>query len=139
MSDKDEILAAIDEHNGVCREILAIVEIENRALVQGQLESGPHALERGDAKRALLEQLDSLKGKIKQGREFLESQGLSGASLDSDISAAIEEGKRLIMKAVALDRENEKILLKNGRLSPGTLPSPEARRPDLVAKTYITG
>ncbi len=136
MSDKHAILATINEHNEVCRKILDFVEGENRNLVQG-IDEPPVDGERAESKRKLLVQLDSLKERIKQDRTLLEREGQTGAQLDKDIAAAVEEGKRLIMKAVALYRENEKLLLKSGRLSPGKLPSPESRRPDLVAKTYL--
>ena len=136
MSDKHAILATINEHNEVCRKILEFVEFENRNLVQGLSEPSADD-ERAKGKRDLLAQLDSLRERIKQDRSQLEREGQTGAQLDKEIATTVEEGKRLIMKAVALDRENEKLLLKSGRLSPGKLPSPESRRPDLVAKTYL--
>ncbi len=136
MSDKHAILATINEHNEVCRKILEFVESENRNLVQGLTEALADESQ-ADAKRALLGQLGLLKDRIKADRRQMESEGQTGDDLDQDIAAKVEEGKQLIMKAVALDRENEKILLKSGRLSPGKLPSAESRRPDLVAKTYL--
>ena len=136
MSDKHAIIATINEHNEVCRKILEFVEGENRNLVQGLTDLSTDA-KQAEAKRTLLAQLGLLKERIKQDRSQLEQEGQTGAKLDQDIAAKVEEGKRLIMKAIALDRENEKLLLKSGRLSPGTLPSHESRRPDLVAKTYL--
>jgi hypothetical protein len=135
MTDKLEIVATIGEHNDVCRKILELVEGENRCLRQGRGENQSDA-QVADGKRELLSHLERLKDEIKRQREALEEAGLSGANLDQEISSIIEDGKRVIMKTIALDRENEKLLLKSGRLQPGNLPAPEARRPDLVARTY---
>lgn len=135
MTDKLEIVATIGEHNDVCRQILELVEDENRCLRQGQVES-PADGRVADQKRELLKRLERIKDEIKRQREALEGAGLNGANLDQEISSIIEDGKRVIMKTIALDRENEKLLLKSGRLQSGNLPAPEARRPDLVAKTY---
>ena len=135
MINKPEIVKTLGEHNDVCRKILELVEGENRCLRQGQGDqlSGSRVAEE---KKELLIRLERLKDEIKGKRESLESEGLSGANLDKEISDIVEEGKRIIMKTVALDRENEKLLLKSGRMQPGHLPAPEGRRPDLVAKTY---
>ena len=135
MTDQTEILATIREHNEVCRNLLEIVTDENHQLLGGGKDQSS-GTDRSAQKQALLARLDPLREAISFHRKQLERAGQTGSQLASEISEAIEDGKRVIMKTVALDRENEKELLKQGRLAPGKLPAANAKRPDLVARTY---
>ena len=52
------------------------------------------------------------------------------------IHAAIGRGTDLIMKMVALDRENEKLLLKKGMVPSNQIPSSAQYRPSDALQTY---
>ena len=136
MNEKREIVAALKVHNQLCGQLLGLVEGENQLLVAENLSALGDS-NSAEVKRALLQRLDESRDLIRQHREALEREGAAGEGLDAEIDRVVEEGKGVIMKAVALDRENEKLLLKHGLLGPGTLPSTRSNRPDLVAKTYF--
>lgn len=138
MNEKREIVAALEVHNQLCGQLLELVEDENQLLVAGN-KSALVDKDSTEAKRALMKRLDESRDLVRQHRESLERQGGTGNGLDAEIDRVVEEGKLLIMKAVALDRENEKLLLKHGLMGPGALPSTGSNRPDLVAKTYFRG
>jgi len=136
MVDTSQIIQDIEAHNDLCHRLLDVIQQENQWLSQDH-PSGDVAPDQA-AKRSLLDQLSQQVSLIQGHRVVLKDHEQTHPEnpIPEAIHAAIGRGTDLIMKMVALDRENEKLLLKKGMVPSNQIPSSAQYRPSDALKTY---
>ena len=121
------------DHLALCRELLAIIERENRSL-HGP---GPHDLEEfTQARKSLLPRLSQAYKKLKEVGFTWQQLNSAERERHAELSALIRQNQDLIMKVVLLDRENEQAMLRRGLVPSAQLPSVNRQRPNYVAELY---
>ena len=136
MVDTSQILRDIETHNDICCQLLVVIQQENQWLSQDHTTdvSSPDQA----VKRTLLEQLSRQVSLIQGHRVALKDHERVHPEdpIPKEVYSAIGRGTDLIMKMVALDRENEKLLLKKGMVPSNQIPSSAQYRPSDALKTY---
>jgi hypothetical protein len=122
MNATDRVIAALREHVRVCEEVLRIEEAEN-AMLNSPGGKADFCAER----QAILTRLNGSIAGLK---------GLRGVGKDPNVSALLRAAQELIMKTIALGRENERTRLVHGLMPPRHLPSHHQERPHFVAEVY---
>ena len=136
MVDTSQILQDIEAHNDICCQLLVVIQQENQWLSQDHTTDVPSPDQA--VKRTLLEQLSQQVSLIQGHRVALKDHERVHPEdpIPKEVYAAIGRGTDLIMKMVALDRENEKLLLKKGMVPSNQIPSSAQYRPSDALKTY---
>jgi hypothetical protein len=137
MVDTSQIIQDIEVHNDLCHRLLDVIQQENQWLSQDHPSGAPAPPDQA-AKRSLLDQLSQQVSLIQGHRVALKDHEQTNPEnpIPEAIHAAIGRGTDLIMKMVALDRENEKLLLKKGMVPSNQIPSSAQYRPSDALKTY---
>ena len=133
MNVNAEMHSALQEHLGLCRQILSVVEQESQALQAG---SSDGYLATYQSKHRLRGRLEESVERIKIGRKAWQVLPVSERGTDTDVGALLLQNQNQIMKIIVLDRENEHRLLRRGLVPPRHLPSPNRQRPHFVADLY---
>lgn len=123
----------LQEHLGLCREILKIVEAENRALRSSEGQDRPNPAADRDG---LLPRLDSSLAKLRSLRTIWQSMTTDQREQHPEVPALLQENQDIIMKILMIDRDNEQWLLRQGRVPAKHLPAVERQRPHFVADLY---
>jgi hypothetical protein len=128
-----DIAPDLQNHLLVCREILAVIERERRAL--GEPESAA-AFELYQARQQLLPRLDESLARLRSHRLAWQRMTDAERAAHPEVPALLRENQDLIMKLIVLDRENEQALLRRGLVPPKHLPPAQRQRPHFVAALY---
>lgn len=124
---------ALRQHLALCRELLAIVQRENRAL-QG---SEPFDIrELADARKSLLSRLSQAYKSIKEVSFTWQQLDPAERQSHVEVSSLIRQNQDVIMNVVLLDRENERAMLRRGLIPNATLASEIRQRSHFVADLY---
>lgn len=136
MINTSEILKDVETHNDICRQLLDIVQQENRWLSSASDVEAPPPDQ--NLKESLSQNLSQSVSKIQAHRAALNdaSKRHPETTKDPTLQTAIQSATELIMKIVVIDRENEKLLMKRGMIPPGNIPSPYQYRPSEAVKAY---
>ena len=132
-----EIIKDVERHNDICRQLLDIVQQENRWLSSLKADTSQiAALQK--SKASLSKSLAEVVAKIQGHRAALQdaSKNNPDAPKHKEIQLAIQSATDLIMKIVMLDRENEKLMLQHGMAPPDRLPSSRQNNPSAVGGLY---
>jgi len=144
MVDSSQIIQDIEAHNDICSKLLEIIQQENRwlssevaSVKEAKSLGGPSQPDQG-LKQTLLSSLSEHVAQIQAHPAAIKDyqQQQPAYKLPDDLSAAIGRATDLIMKMVALDRENEKWLLKKGLVPTSQIPSSIQYRPSDALKAY---
>ncbi|HAO67023.1 MAG TPA: hypothetical protein DCR17_10100 [Verrucomicrobiales bacterium] len=132
-----EITKDVERHNGICRELLEIVQQENRWLSSSKGDASQIAAHQ-KSKTSLSKSLTEVVAKIQGHRAALQdaSKNNPDAPKHKEIQSAIQSATDLIMKIVVIDRENEKLLMKQGMVPAESIPSSYQYRPSDALKAY---
>ena len=132
-----EITKDVERHNGICRELLEIVQQENRWLSSSKGDASQIAAHQ-KSKTSLSKSLTEVVAKIQGHRAALQdaSKNNPDAPKHKEIQLAIQSATDLIMKIVVIDRENEKLLMKQGMVPAESIPSSYQYRPSDALKAY---
>ncbi|HTH47816.1 MAG TPA: hypothetical protein VMB21_09920 [Candidatus Limnocylindria bacterium] len=123
----------LDQHLALCREILALVELESLSLREND---SSQQFEFYQAKKNLLGRLDESVRLIKDRRREWQNLPVEERTHPAEVEPLLRQNQDLIMKIIVLDRENEQNLLRRGLVPPRHLPSPNRQRPHFVADLY---
>lgn len=136
MINTSEILKDVDLHNDICRQLLDIVQQENRWLSNASHDEVQ--LPDQKLKETLSQNLSKAVSKIQAHRAALndEAKRQPEGNKDPALQTAIQSATDLIMKIVVIDRENEKLLMKKGMIPPEKIPSSYQYRPSEAVKAY---
>ena len=129
----ESITHHLDEHLGLCREILSVVEEEGRAWRQHR---GGHPHVGVEPKKNLLPRLNQSLDQLRKNRALWQQFSPAERARHTQIAWLLRAIQELTMKIIVLDRENEQALLRQGCLPPGRLPSVNRQRPHYVAELY---
>jgi hypothetical protein len=125
-----ETLAA---HLKWCRRALEIVSRENRVLESDQDVCWDQIkLSRKD----LLRDLEALVQCVRKQRQIWEQLPAAEKARCSEVTKLLQANSDMVMRIVALDRENEQLLLRRGLLPARHLPAASRQRPHFVADLY---
>ena len=108
---KETILKDLREHNQACDTLLKIALEENEDL---RFSRNPEQAERTSEKTKALENLSALVDRLRAHRVVLEQEGASGVRLHRTIAEELRAGQDRIMRYIALNKENENLMLKEG-------------------------
>ena len=117
----------------MCREFLAVVQRENRAL------QGPQPFdirEFANARKSLLLHLSQAYKSLKEVGFVWQQLDPAERQRDIEVSSLIRQNQDVIMNVVLLDRENERTMLRRGLIPDAPLPSEIRQRPHFVADLY---
>jgi hypothetical protein len=128
-----DIAADLQDHLLVCREILAVIERERRALSEPDSAA---AFELYQAKQQLLPRLNESLARLREHRLGWQRMTGDERAAHPTVPALLRENQDLIMKIIVLDRENEQALLRRGLVPPQHLPPAQRQRPHFVAALY---
>ena len=126
MSTKDRVIAVIEQHLRLCEELFQLEEREIAMLV-----SPATTVNFCGERDGLLQRLNRSVAALK------EVVGDAQAVRDNPaVNALLRAAQEVIMKTVALGRQNERARLLRGLVPGKHLPSPQRERPHFVAELY---
>ena len=117
----------------MCRDLLAIVQRENRAL---QSTERFDIREFADARKSLLPHLLRVYKDLKEVSFIWQQLSPPERQRHVEVFSLIRQNQDVIMNIVLLDRENERTMLRRGLISEAPLPSEIRQRPHFVADRY---
>lgn len=123
----------LGEHLAVCRELLAVVQRENRALHN---TSTFDPSEFAEARKGLISRLSQAYNSVKEVSSIWQQLDSAERQRHVELSSLIRQNQDLIMNVVLLDRENERAMLRRGLVPTAQLPSVHRQRPNFVAELY---
>lgn len=111
----------LQEHRQVCRELLAAYEREAAGLQSGE----PAVLAEVDrVRRQLLPRLQELTVQLRAQRQAYEQLPEDRRQLPAGWRVVLEENQELVLRILALDRENQQARLRLGLVPPPHWPAP---------------
>jgi hypothetical protein len=133
MTIQQDLIAELNTHQSVCRELLAIAEGEAQALRRADQ---PSLFEFCRLKKNLLPRLNETLDSLRKQRVRWQSLSSDERARHPEIGPLLRRNQDLAMKFILLDRENEQGLLRRGLVPPRQLPSVNRQRPHFVAELY---
>lgn len=133
MNAHAEMLADLQEHLELCRQILAVAERENQVLRSAQSPPWPEIQE---AKKNLLPRLNQALDQLRRHRVQWLKLSAAERARHPEIGAVLQQDQDVIMRIIVLDRENEQALLRRGLVPADHLPPANRQRPHFVADLY---
>ena len=133
MTIQQDLIAELNTHQSVCRELLAIAEGEAQALRRADQ---PSLFEFCRLKKNLLPRLNETLDSLRKHRVKWQSLSSDERARHPQIGPLLRRNQDLAMKFILLDRENEQGLLRRGLVPPRQLPSVNRQRPHFVAELY---
>ena len=130
---KEALIAELNTHLAVCRELLEIAQGEAQAL---RREDPPSLFEFCQLKKNLLPRLNQTLDSLRKHRVRWQSLSSDERTRQGEIGPLLRRNQDLAMKFILLDRENEQALLRRGLVPPRQLPSVNRQRPHFVAELY---
>ena len=130
---KEALIAELNTHLAVCRELLEIAQGEAQAL---RREDPPSLFEFCQLKKNLLPRLNQTLDSLRKHRVRWQSLSSDERTRQGEIGPLLRRHQDLAMKFILLDRENEQALLRRGLVPPRQLPSVNRQRPHFVAELY---
>lgn len=130
------LIADLEAHLALCREVLAVVEREHHALGSTEKQSSFEAFQ---SRKQLLPRLTDAVQRLKAHRSAWRQLPAPVRAQHPHVPRLLRENQDLIMKIIVLDRENEQQLLRRGLVPPRHLPSVNTQRPHYVADLYRRG
>lgn len=122
---KDPLHAELEAHRRICLELFDLFQEENAALHDAP---PPGAFNRfQEQRRRLLAQLSASQDRI---------HTLAGPVQDPAVQSTLRASLDIIVRAVRLDRENEGLMLQQGLMTPGSLPSAASRNLSMIRDAY---
>jgi flagellar biosynthesis/type III secretory pathway chaperone len=128
-----EIVECLNEHLGVCQELLQATEQEGQAL---RRSDKPSLLEFYQRNKNLLPRFNQSLDCLRKHRVNWQSLSLDERGSWPEVGLLLRKNQDLTMKIIVLDRENEQALLRRGLVPPRELPSVNRQRPHFVADLY---
>jgi hypothetical protein len=133
MTFHQDLVAELNTHLTVCRELLAIAEGEAQALRRADQ---PSLFEFCQLKKNLRPRLNETLDSLRKYRVKWQSLSSDERARHPEIGPLLRRNQDLAMKFILLDRENEQGLLRRGLVPPRQLPSVNRQRPHFVAELY---
>ena len=129
----DQVVAALQEHLGVCNDLLRLASQEAQAL---KSQSSFPGADIRQERKALLKRLESALTLLVRNRTLCcRSRNLDPAR-NPQIAELSRTAQDTIMRILVLDRENEQDLLRHGLLPPQALPAAQTTQTGYVAGLY---
>ena len=123
----------LQQHLALCQQILALVQHEHQQLKAGAVED-LFALQ--ESRQAVLERLPLAQEAVLAHKEEWTRLTSAERKKRPEIANLLKQSTDLILKIVALDRENEQLMLRLKLVPPSHMPPAERQNPSLVAKLY---
>lgn len=114
----------LQEHQQLCRQLLAVFEREAAGLQAGDLAV---LAEADAARRECLPRLQNLTRQLRAQREVWERLPEAQRQWPPAVRVLLEENQALLLRLLALDRENQQARLRLGLVPPQHWPAPQAR------------
>jgi flagellar biosynthesis/type III secretory pathway chaperone len=133
MNTPQEIVEQLNEHLGVCRELLQATEEEGQTL---RRSGKPSLMEFYQRKKDLLPRFNQSLDGLRKHRVNWQRLNLDERARWPEVGMLLRKNQDLTMKIIVLDRENEQALLRRGLVPPRELPSVNRQRPHFVADLY---
>ena len=129
----DPVAGALQEHLGVCADLLLLAQKEAEALRQpGPFPAAQIQAERKD----LLARLESSSRLVASQRNRSGQLNALGCESPTELVDLVRTTLDTIMRVLVIGRENEESLLRRGLLPARSLPRAEQSQPNFVALTY---
>ena len=133
MNAPHEIIESLQEHLGVCQELLQATEQEGQSL---RRSDKPSLMEFYQRKKNLLPRFNQSLDGLRKHRVNWQKLSLEERAGWPEVGVLLRRNQDLTMKIIVLDRENEQALLRRGLVPPRELPSVNRQRPHFVADLY---
>ena len=121
------------DHLARCRELLTVIQRENRAL---QSAESIDLKEFADARKSLLPALSQAYKSIKEVSFIWQQLGSAERQRCVEVCSLIRQNQDVIMNVVLLDRENERLMTRRGMISAAPTSSEIRPRTHFVANLY---
>jgi flagellar biosynthesis/type III secretory pathway chaperone len=133
MNTPNEILESLNQHLGVCQQLLHATEEEGQTL---RRSGKPSLAEFYQRKKDLLPRFNQSLDGLRKHRVNWQKLSLDERARWPEVGMLLRKNQDLTMKIIVLDRENEQALLRRGLVPPRELPSVNRQRPHFVADLY---
>jgi hypothetical protein len=133
MNTDAEIIAGLEKHLALCRELLALAEQENRALTESDSAKSFAFFQ---TRKSLLLRLNESLAALRQHRQLREGEPRDKPALCPEARRLLRQNQDGIMKILLLDRENEQILLRRGMVPAKHIPPTARLKPHFVSELY---
>jgi len=133
MITAEKIFAELNQHAGLCQELLGTVEREGQAL---RAVGNPSLFEFYQFRKNHLPKLNASLESLRENRVQWQKLTREERSKYPEFQALLRRTQELTMKIILLDRENEQSLLRRGLVPARELPSVNQQRPNFVADLY---
>jgi flagellar biosynthesis/type III secretory pathway chaperone len=133
MNTPQEIVEQLNEHLGVCQQLLQATEDEGQTL---RRSGKPSLAEFYQRKKDLLPRFNQSLDGLRKHRVNWQKLSLDERARWPDVGMLLRKNQDLTMKIIVMDRENEQALLRRGLVPPRELPSVNRQRPHFVADLY---
>jgi len=129
----NSLAVELTDYLQICNRAYELVQEENCSL---NSSSPREAYAKADERKNLLDRVSGAMVRIKAHKALWAKIPANERMKHMNISLLIKQNMDLIMKAVMLDRENEKLMLQHGMVPPDRLPSSAQNNPGAVAGMY---
>jgi flagellar biosynthesis/type III secretory pathway chaperone len=133
MNTPQEIVEQLNEHLGVCQQLLHATEEEGQTL---RRSGKPSLAEFYQRKKDLLPRFNQSLDGLRKHRVNWQKLSLDERARWPEVGMLLRKNQDLTMKIIVMDRENEQALLRRGLVPPRELPSVNRQRPHFVADLY---
>ena len=132
MMNLTQLSEDLSTHAALCEELLFMTQTESQELASARAESFQFTQRR----KTLLPRLDDCVGRLREHRSRWLHFDAAVRQQNEQINSALCRNQQLIMKVVALDRDNEQARLRRGLLPVSQVPSLNRERPHFVVELY---
>lgn len=129
----ETFLPSLQEHQQLCRELLAAYEQEAACLQSGDL-TGLDAVD--TLRRQLLPRLSEVAQQLRAQRQAWEQLPEAQRQMPPALRRVIEENQDLVLRLLTLDRENQQGRLRLGLVPPTHWPAPAPSGAGYVSELY---
>ncbi len=127
------LAADLQQHLSLCEDMLALLARENQNLRDPAQASQFEACQ---ARKTILPKLDASLRALRRQREAWRAMSPAERSRCTSIPPLLRQTQEAIMKALALDRDNEQCLLRRGLVPARHIPPATRQQPHFVADLY---
>jgi hypothetical protein len=133
MNQNPALIADLTDHLALGQQALQLAQQENASLRSG---SPLPAAQSNALRQELLSKLDRSLARLRPGRSAWQSLPPEIRKADEQVLRLVQANQDVLLRALVLSRESERLCLEKGLFSARELPAAQAQRPHFVSGLY---